>query len=52
MRVNGRFSENNWNFRTVDLSPFAGKTAVNLWIAADAGTPVGSWYSWFADIAI
>ena len=38
--------------QTVDLTPFAGKTAVNLWITADAGTPVGAWNGWFSEIAI
>lgn len=50
--MNSDNTEDSWHFRTVDLTPCAGKTVVNLWITADAGTPAGSWFSYFADIAI
>lgn len=50
--MNSDNTEGSWHFRTVDLTPFAGKAVENLWITADAGTPVGSWSSYFADISI
>lgn len=50
--MNSDGTQNQWDYRTVDLSSFAGKTAVNLWVPADAGTPVGSWNGYFSDIAV
>jgi hypothetical protein len=50
--MNSDSTEAAWHYRMVDLSSFAGKTAVNLWVTADAATPVGLWNIWYSDIAI
>ncbi|MHB1938872.1 MAG: glycoside hydrolase family protein [Acidobacteriaceae bacterium] len=50
--MNNDSTENAWHYRTVDLTGFAGKTAVKLWIAASTATPVGSWDIYYGDIAI
>jgi RHS repeat-associated protein len=50
--INDDSTQNAWDYRTVDLTPYAGKTTLQLWIAAGAGTPVGSWNGYFSDLAI
>ncbi len=51
--MNSDTVENSWLERTVDLSPFAGKTAIKMWITTDAATPPGpAWDNYYSDIAI
>jgi hypothetical protein len=50
--MNSDPTEGSWHQRTVDLTPFAGKTVDKLWITADSGTPVGNWVILYGDISI
>jgi hypothetical protein len=50
--MNSDPTEDTWRQRTVDLTPFAGKTVDKLWITADSGTPVGNWVILYGDISI
>lgn len=42
----------SWHYRTVDLTPFAGKTANKLWVASSTATPAGPWSILYGEIAI
>ena len=50
--MNSDVTQGVWHERSVDLSSFANKTVGESWIGADVETAVGSWNSYFADIAI
>jgi RHS repeat-associated protein len=45
-------TDGNWHVRSVDLSPFEGKTVGSVQLVAEGNSPPGSWTLQFADIAV
>ena len=50
--INSAHAQDQWIERTVDLTPFAGKTVCTLGVMTDAQTNACTWDVYYADMAI